>query len=47
MVEVIATMETWVAAEVGMRFGSRVGGYRVPIMVPKFVMNASPGPGNC
>lgn len=44
MVEVMATMETCVAAVVGMRVGSRPGGYRVPIMVPRFVMKASPGP---
>ena len=46
-VEVIATMETCVAAVVGIRVGSRVGGYRVPIMVPKLVMKASPGPVYC
>jgi hypothetical protein len=43
-VEVMATTETCVAAVVGMWVGSRVGGYRVPIMVPRLVMKASPGP---
>lgn len=37
-------MDTWVAAVVGMTEGSEIGGYKVPIMVPRFVMNASPGP---
>jgi hypothetical protein len=41
IVDVIATMETWVAAEV---VGVEVGGYRVPIIVPRFVRKASPGP---
>jgi hypothetical protein len=43
-VEVIATIETCVAAEVGTLEGSVVGEYRVPMMVPRLVMNASPGP---
>lgn len=42
--EVMATIETWVAAVVGRFLGSWFGGERVPIMVPRFVMNASPGP---
>lgn len=42
-VEVMATMETCVAAE--LEGGAvRGGGYRVPIMVPRLLMNASPGP---
>ena len=43
-VEVIATIETCVAAEVGMRRGSKIGGYNVPMIVPRLVMNVSPGP---
>ncbi len=43
-VDVTATIETCVAAVVGIRFGSAYGGYKVPMMVPKLVMNASPGP---
>jgi len=43
-VEVKATIETCVAAEVGTSEGSVVGEYKVPMMVPRFVMNASPGP---
>jgi hypothetical protein len=41
---VIATIETWVAGVVGMTEGSDTGGYKVPIMVPRLVMKASPGP---
>ena len=42
-VEVMAMMEMCVAAEFedGAEEG---GGYRVPIMVPRLLMNASPGP---
>ena len=40
----IATIETWVAGVVGMTEGSDTGGYKVPIMVPRLVMKASPGP---
>lgn len=47
MVDVMATMETWVAAEVGMTVGFIIGGYRVLMIVPRFVMNASPGPVRC
>lgn len=47
MVEVIATIETWVAAVVGITFGFAIGGYKVPMMVPRFVMKASPGPCFC
>lgn len=43
-VDVIATIETCVAAVVGTVAGGEFGGYRVPMIVPKFVMNASPGP---
>lgn len=43
-VDVTATMETWVAAVVGITEGSATGGYKVPMIVPRFVMNASPGP---
>ena len=32
------------AAVVGMTEGSAAGGYKVPIIVPKFVIKASPGP---
>lgn len=32
------------AAVVGMTEGSETGGYKVPIMVPRLVMKASPGP---
>lgn len=42
--EVIATIETWVAAEVGIREGSVAGGWRVPMTVPRLVRNVSPGP---
>jgi hypothetical protein len=44
---VIATIETWVAGVVGMNEGSDTGGYKVPIMVPRLVMKASPGPEHC
>ncbi len=43
-VEVKATIETCVAALVCMIDGSACGGYKVPMMVPRFVMKASPGP---
>jgi len=43
-VDVNATMEMCVAAEVGMTDGSAEGGYNVPMMVPKLFMKASPGP---
>lgn len=43
MVDVNATMETCVAADV-LSAGFALGGYKVPIIVPRFVMNASPGP---
>lgn len=45
-VEVIATIETCVAALVGMTEGSATGGYSVPMIVPRLVMKASPGPLN-
>jgi hypothetical protein len=47
MVDVNATMDTWVAAEVGMTVGLITGGYKVLMMVPRFVMYASPGPVHC
>lgn len=47
IVDVIATMDTWVAAEVGITIGFMIGGYRVLMMVPRFVMKASPGPVHC
>jgi len=40
----MATIETWVAAVVGITEGSATGGYNVPIIVPRLVMKASPGP---
>ena len=43
-VDVIATMDTCVAADVGTIAMTGCGGYRVPIMVPRLVMKASPGP---
>ena len=47
MVDVNATMDTWVAAEVGMTVGLIMGGYKVLMMVPRFVKYASPGPVYC
>ena len=45
MVEVMATMEMWVVEEVvASAYRSADDGVRVPIMVPKLLMNASPGP---
>jgi hypothetical protein len=44
IVEVIATIDTCVAAEVGITEGFITGGYRVLMMVPRLVMKASPGP---
>jgi hypothetical protein len=41
---VIATIETWVAGVVGITEGSATGGYKVPIIVPRLVIKASPGP---
>lgn len=38
MVEVSATIETCVAALVGIRSGLAIGGYSVPIIVPRFVI---------
>lgn len=43
-VEVMATIETWVAAVVGATAGFGTGGYNVPMIVPRLVINASPGP---
>jgi hypothetical protein len=43
-VDVIATIETCVAAVVGVIVD---GGDKVPIMVPRFVMKASPGATIC
>jgi hypothetical protein len=43
-VEVMATIETCVAAVVIIFEGSLIGGSRVPIMVPRLVKKVSPGP---
>jgi hypothetical protein len=43
-VDVMATIETCVPAVVGTTAGFAIGGYNVPIMVPRLVMKASPGP---
>jgi len=47
MVDVIATIDTWVAAEVGTVVGLITGGYKVLMMVPRFVIKVSPGPVHC